>query len=341
MNKIVSIYGAKSLERYTDLILEKGFLNNSWEVRVEKTGQKSAPGVDAKIYQIHGAPQAEEEDKMLMKMIRDDAGKKIVLVHRPDEVQKKFPDFKELSKFSSCVVFLGDKHINDEFYNGFAKRFVVPHGFFDVKEILQKEPIVIGSHTTWGEMRSVENVMKLLKEIFKLNNNQFNIVGYMGGKPAKELEINKLEKLWKNLGENNVKFTDSMQINKFNQPAIIVNSSDIEPKDFGFTFNVQMYHFEEKIRTGESSGSLHASVSIPVILEMNGSEIIEDLKVIKIPYSSLNDMSSVDYISGAQKIVDAIRNKNYISMLEHNLNQAKKFNNTFVAKSYIEIFEKI
>ena len=167
----VAIYGAKSLERYMNLILKNGFLNNLWEVELLEPGRKTVQDVDVKIYQIHGAPQAMEEDKVIMRMIRNDAGSKVVLVHRPDEVQKRYPEFKNLSEFVSGIIFLGDKHINDNFYSGFSNRFVVPHGFFDVKEILQKDPIVIGSYTTWGEMRSVENVLRLLKEVFELNNN--------------------------------------------------------------------------------------------------------------------------------------------------------------------------
>jgi hypothetical protein len=340
MNKTVALYGAKSLARYTDLILKKGFLNNSWKVKVWEFGQQPVGNVDARIYQIHGAPQAVKEDRAIMQMIRNDAHDKVILVHRPDEVKKRYPNFKDLSKSALGIVFLGDKHIDDEFYRGFAKRFIVPHGFFDVKKLIQTSPIVIGSHTTWGEMRSTANVLRLFREIFKLNNNRFNIIGYLGGKPAEELDIIKLKKHWQALGGNDIKFTDAIQINQFNQSTIIVNPSNIEPENSGLTFNVQMYHLEDSIRTGESSGSLHAGVSIPVILEMNGSEIIEDLKVIKVPYASLNDIGSVDYASGAQEIISAIKNKSYISMLKHNLNQAQKFNNTFVAKSYIAIFEK-
>ena len=329
------------MERYTNLILKNGFLNNSWEVEIWKYGQKFIASAGVGIYQIHGAPQAAEEDKIIMRMIQKDADNKVILVHRPDEIEKRYPEFKDLSKFSSCIVFLGGKHINDKFYSGFANRLVIPHGFFDVREVLQKDPIIIGSYTTWGEMRSVEIVLRLLKEIFELNNNQFYIIGYLGGRPAGELDIRKLDKLCRDLNVNNLKLTDITEINQLREPTIIVDSSDIEPKDFGFTFNIQMYNFEGGIRTGESSGSLHAGVSVPVILEMNGSEIIEDIRVIKVPYSSLNNIDSVDYVSGAKKIIDSIKDKNYISMLEHNLNQAKKINNTFVAKSYIEIFRQL
>ncbi len=113
------------------------------------------------------------------------------------------------------------------------------------------------------------------------------------------------------------------------------------PCTFGITFNIQMYYFGEKVRTGESSGSLHASVSIPVILEMNGSDMIEDLKVIRVPYTSLDDIGTIDFISGAQKIIDTIDDTSFTSMLEHNSLQAEKFNNTFVARSYINIFEQL
>ncbi len=74
---------------------------------------------------------------------------------------------------------------------------------------------------------------------------------------------------------------------------------------------------------------------------MNGSEIIEGLEVIRVPYGDVSDIDSVDYRVGARKIVDGINNGNFVRMLKHNLEQAKKFNNTYVARQYIDLFQQL
>ena len=102
-----------------------------------------------------------------------------------------------------------------------------------------------------------------------------------------------------------------------------------------------MYYLNDKVRTGESSGSVHSSVGVPVILEMNGSEVIEDLKVIKVPYGSVDDINSVDFKAGAELIIDSINNQSYKEMLEHNLNQSKKFSSAYVGNLYIELFNQL
>lgn len=354
MKKII-IYGAKSLDRYTKKILRDGFINFGWQAEEGAVGDGKNLGTDLVLYQIHGAPQA-TEDEMIMAMIKAAPAeqKAIILVHRPDEVQTRLPGVATLLSGlsqSKALVFLGNLHQNDPFYAGIKNRFVVPHGFFDVKDDFQKEPIIIGTHTTWGEMRSVEHIIKLLAEVFKLDpDNSRNIWGYLGGKPKEQLQIDILKKITaENFGALAVNFIDInknsareiLQAPARGEHAILVDEENIEPADFGMTFNVQMYYLGKAIRTGESSGSLHMSVGVPVILEMNGSEVIEDLNIIRVPYRSLADINSVDFAAGAQKIIAAIDDGGYAAMLQHNLGQARKFNNTFVAQSYAKIFEQL
>ncbi|MDO8512019.1 MAG: hypothetical protein Q7S57_02000 [bacterium] len=351
----IIIYGAKSLERYTKNILKNGFINYGWQTEEGAVGDGKNLGLDIVLYQIHGAPQA-AEDEAIMAMIKAAPAeqKAIVLVHRPDEVQTRLPGVVELLSGLSpnkALAFLGNLHQNDSFYCGIKNRFVVPHGFFDMKDTIQTEPIIIGTHTTWGEMRSVEHMIKLLAEVFKLDpNNARNIWGYLGGKPKEQLQIDGLKKITAdNFGALAVNFVDinknsareTLQGAANGEHTILVDSENIEPADFGMTFNVQMYYLGNAIRTGESSGSLHMSVGVPVILEMNGSEVIEDLNIIRVPYQSLADINSVDFAAGAQKIISAVDGGGYVNMLQHNLGQARKFNNTFVAQSYVKIFEQL
>lgn len=339
--KSVKIYGAKTLDKYTEGILVQGFKNNSWVVE---------NNAEAVVYQIHGAPQSEVYDKVILKKIKQDTTKKdsvkrVILLHRPDEIQLRLPEIKGIFQAinrPTGLTFLGDMHAKDSFFEApNLIRKVIPHGFFNISEKLQTDPIIIGSHTTWGEMRSIEHIFKLLGEIF---SNEGSIIGYIGGKPKEQLEIDHLKSEWKRHNSNlPVTFLDAHKngITLSNKNVIFVDSENINPEGFGLSFNVQMYYLNNKVRTGESSGSVHSSVSVPVILEMNGSEVIEDLKVIKVPYGSVDDISTIDFKTGAKRILDALRSRSYKDMLKHNLAQSKKFNSAFVGSEYIKLFDQL
>lgn len=338
MNK-VKVVGAKTLEKYTEGILVQGFKNNSWEV---------SDDAEIIVYQIHGAPQSEEDDKVILEqikqdLVKDDSIKRAILLHRPDEIQLRFPELVDILKTSKNQIgltFLGDMHVSDFDAPNLVKK-VIPHGFFSISEKLQIEPVVIGSHTTWGEMRSIEHIFKLLGEVFRKNSS---IVGYVGGKPKEQLDSGFLKNEWSELNPDiEVEVLDAHKdtFDSSKKNVIFVDSENVEPENFGLSFNVQMYYLNEKVRTGESSGSVHSSVGVPVILEMNGSEIIEDVKVIKVPYSSQEDINSVDFKAGAELILNSINDKSYVEMLKHNLEQSKKFNATFVGKEYIKLFDQL
>lgn len=358
MNSVI-IYGAKTLERYTNQILVQGFLNNFWEARKGPPSSLSTTKADAVLYQIHGSPHAKEEDAIILKMLAHALAsnrkqrKIVVLLHRPDEIQVRYPALKNIllkAKKEIGLVFLGNKHISDEFFPvQHIRKKIIPHGFFDLKPEFQIDPIVIGSHTTWGEMRSIEHALKLLIEVFRLGSDR-NIVGYLGGKPQKQLTINRLREVFKRFNfDNSIQLLDAhaysikQAIGKARSGIniILADSLDSQPKEIGVTYNIQLYYLGNKIRTGESSGSLHASTGIPVIFEMNGSEEIEDLQVIKVPYTSVNDIESVDFLAGVKKIINSIDDGSFLKMLKHNLTQSKKFNNTFIAKSYINLFHEL
>jgi hypothetical protein len=79
---IIKIVGASTLKRYTEGILEKGFINNLWVV------DDNNP--DLILYQIHGAPSAAIDDKDIISKLKLDLSQDdkhiVILLHRPDEI---------------------------------------------------------------------------------------------------------------------------------------------------------------------------------------------------------------------------------------------------------------
>ncbi len=132
----------------------------------------------------------------------------------------------------------------------------------------------------------------------------------------------------------------SEQLSVATSNTIFLHTGTAIPR-FDVTFNVQLYHYGERVRLGESSGSIHASAGIPVILEMNGSERIEQLEVIKVPYSDSSRIDSADIRSAAQQIVKVIDSNEYIRMLSHNRLMAHKWSYQEVAKLYIHFLKSL
>ena len=341
----VTVYGAATLERYTKGILVEGF---------EQLASQSVALHAGTMYQIHGSAGAAADDQAIMQLIEQDlaglepAGSTIVLLHRPDEIQDRHPQLQSLLASSAHefgLAFLGDLHTSDSFYDSpKAQVHVVPHGFFSANDISDASgPIVVGTHTTWGDMRSPEHLLHLLGELFKLNESKQPIVGYLGGKPADALGSDMLAAAFKqHFPDLTVRFEDAHSFTLSNaspsEPVVLVDDQDAQPEDLVITFNTQLYFYGERVRTGESSGSLHMGVSIPVILEMNGSEDIEELQVIKVPYDTTSmAISSADFAAAAQDILGMITNGSYKAALQNNHVQAKKYNNEYVARQLNEL----
>jgi hypothetical protein len=354
----IRIYGARTLERYTQGILVKGFLNNGCSITDDATK------ADAIIFQLHGAPQAESEDRAIIDEMRrclknKTIAAKVVILHRPDEL-KKFP---ELSKILSSsvqkvgLVFLGDKFIGDTFYSSRTGvnviKEVIPHGFFDMESArkkLQKDPVVIGSHTSWGEMRSIDTALKILSNVFAMNQGRDRtIIEYLGGKPSHMLNARYLDGLRCSAPGVKFKFLSSHDYDSIKavlrgnerENIILIDDLDKQPDYFSLTYNIQVYHYGTAIRLGESSGSLHTTVSIPVVIEMNAAEKSENLMVVKIPYSDASDINSIDLREGSRIIIDSIYDRRYEGVLEHNLKQSNIWNSTRIGKEYISLFSQL
>jgi len=141
--------------------------------------------------------------------------------------------------------------------------------------------------------------------------------------------------------DSEIKFIDfdsTISIEQLPDKSVVINKTGVQPTNLVPHFNIQMYYYGNQVRMGESSGSAHASTGIPVILEMNNSEEIEGLKVIKVPYENPHDITTIDFEKGAAIIHKAISANSYIEMIENNEIQANKFDCNYVAEAYINLF---
>lgn len=371
MERFVCIIGARTLYRFTYDMLAKGFEANNWRVQVLSPGE--LPNTDfpptALLVQVHGAPQSAQDDSSIIEFIEtllnkhsSDVGlappRLAILVHRPDELPLIHPNFHSVLEKSNLkrspmpfhLVFLGDKHVDDPAYSGIGdhmKKHVIPHCFFRATPRFREDAVVIGTFTTWGEMRSVDNVLKLLLALFKLRTtvSEPRVVGYLGGRPVEDISPAKVKDLCEKIDPSiSIATVDARSISDNLGLSQLYSSEclillDAESESLTPQFNTQLYHLNKAIRTGESSGSVHSNPGgIPVILEMNGSEVIEGLSVIKVPYSDVRDIESVDYAAGAAAISRCLDDDTYLSMLEHNIAQSQQFNNQFSASSYAKLF---
>ena len=340
----VAVVGSPTLKRFTEGILQKGLELNGCEVVPDFAG------ADFGIIQIHGAPTAREADLEIIENLP--AASKlagcIVLLHRPDEIKDSIPHFRSaIAALPACagLVMLGDILIDDPFYDHpQLDRRVIPHGFFDIDSDILTDPIIVGAHTTWGEMRSIERALLLLNAIAEASPRQC-IIGYLGGVPAESLSSPSVAAILDRLRlTNNFTLSETdpenwrKQFSMATSNTIFLHAGTV-PSRFDVTFNVQLYHYDQSVRLGESSGSIHASAGIPIILEMNGSEKIEQLKVIKVPYSNPKDADSANMKSAAQQIVHLIACGEYLHMLRHNRQMARKWNNQRVGRLYLDFLE--
>lgn len=257
------------------------------------------------LFQIHASPQSLNEDKVILEEIKKIKTPKVILIHRPDELLLH-PELK--SAFDQNpewkIIFLGDLALNDPFWQK-RKSFitVIPHFYFSLNQAPKSARYTVGTFTSWGEMRKLEHYLELVKSLKK---------------------------------------TDVADSLKFMIGGSNLHVSDVTEKDVQITeeafiphFNVQLYHLNGKKRFGESAGSLHSGVTIPVIFEANGMERIEGVRVIKIPAN--DDLTQVDYDSAAGEIARMIKQNEIQTHLSHNLKRARLNTSVDFANSVISM----
>lgn len=238
-------------------------------------GFLEVPGGDAgfELVQIHGSPQSAEEDQAILRQLQPNSPRKI-LIHRPDELllnEKLKTYFSENPK--ERLVFLGDLTFRDQFWKDReAYSEVVPHPFTDLTlPSREKGRYVVGAFTSWGEMRKLEHFLSLIEEL-KNTTLLFKVGGTLNGVPLRPGDV----------GAN-----------------VVLSHEPFVPH-----FNVQLYHLHGRKRYGESSGSLHRGVSIPVIFEANGAERLEQLAVVKI--AADDELKVIDFKEGARRITSLV-----------------------------------
>ncbi len=222
----------------------------------------------------------------------------------------------------------------------------IAHGFFDSPTLeeapRQIDPIIVGAHTIWGEMRSVRHAVRVLASLL-MNHADLSVIGYLGGAPSSELQLTLLDEMFVEAGLPSFELVQasrlSLPINRPSHPLVVVCHEDVMPRQINLTFNLQLYHLGAKVRTGENSGSLHRGFSIPVVLEMNSAEVSEKLSVIKVPYSNLEDIESADWSAGAAKIAECIESGDYLKALEANQTRRLELSPAFVAGGYLREFK--
>jgi hypothetical protein len=292
----ILVHGAKTLEKFTSELL---------------SGFDSAEGNDYafELFQIHASPNSLEEDKSILKRYIDCKGPKIILIHRPDELllcpELKL-SFEQNPQWK--LIFLGDLALRDSFWKQRKSQIeVIPHFYSSLISAPKSSLYTIGTFTSWGEMRKLEhyfNLVDALKQSKQASSMQFIIGGTLDGAKLSASDIR--------------------------DEAIKISEESFIPH-----FNVQLYHLHGKKRLGESSGSLHAGVSIPVIFEANGMERIEEVKVIKI--AANDDLSQIDYASAAGEISAMIEQHGVDTHIKHNLRQARLNTSVDFANSVISM----
>lgn len=101
-------------------------------------------------------------------------------------------------------------------------------------------------------------------------------------------------------------------------------------------FNVQLYHLKGKKRYGESSGSLHRGISIPVVFEANGAERLENIRCIKIKAD--DDLHLINFEEAAAETLE-LAEGGFQDILSHNKRSALKNSVGSFARSVIKAFK--
>jgi hypothetical protein len=291
----LKIWGASTLDAFTSKITE-GL--QSEQTFIDRSGE-----FDFGLVQLHGSPQAKDEDEHILEMTSGLTVPKIYLIHRPDEILSN-PKFISHFKYHTDAHFilLGDLVFGLPFWQCRIKKTkVIPHPYTDFSMPQEGKPIV-GSFTSWGEMRKLEHFIRLVDALKNTTTLQFKVGG-----PG---------------------------IDRSTLPSSI----EVSEKFFVPHFNVQLYHLNGRKRLGESSGSLHRGISIPVIFEANGMERLENIKVVKVPADE--DLKKIDFVSAAAQIIK-IESEILQSLLESNKQSALKNSPQTFAKSVLNFFLEI
>lgn len=290
----LKIWGASTLASFTKSITE-GMEKNGIQVR-------GCSHFSAGLAQIHGSPQATSEDEFILKEVERANFPIIYLIHRPDEVLENQNLVSALTQLKSeKFILLGDLVFQLPFWASRQNRCeVIPHPFTDFTMPKSGNNFVVGSFTSWGEMRNLEHYLSLVEALRGKGPFEFQIGG--------------------------------SGLSKAHLPSDVSLATDF----FVPHFNTQFYHLHGKKRIGESSGSLHRGISIPVIFEANGAERLESLISVKVEAD--DNLANINF-ERAATIIQQMAFSNLDQSLKHNLKSAKNNSVEFFGCTFKKLFD--
>lgn len=245
------------------------------------------------IIQIHASPNSLDEDLELLEYAKTSTLPKKFLIHRPDELLLR-PSLKEFfDKYDQeKLIFFGDLIFKEKFWEERKiHSTIAPHPYLSLSRPSKVDgKYIVGAFTAWGEMRKLEHYLNLVEELSSLdkeNKLTYMIGGTFDGRPV----------------------SSASHKVKISSEAFIPH------------FNIQLYHLNGRKRFGESSGSLHRGVTVPVIFEANGMERIETIKVIKVEAD--DELKTIDYKKAAKEILELALNGLEDTLDQNNLHAAQ------------------
>jgi len=204
----------ESLKRYA-LQLERGFLEigvaSFLQIDPQSPVKEAAPpsiSLDTSVEmtvtlaELHASSQEIPVDPSLY------SENTVLLIHRPEEFLLRFSK-EEKRKFLGIdsgnvkvIVLLGKAFIprllnaiNDLFPGNMIRIVDIPHGFFSIGDIdssflrqpsrIRNRIAVVGSVTTWGDMRFAEDAINFVRECRRVGSEKLSgdeVLGYISGK---------------------------------------------------------------------------------------------------------------------------------------------------------------
>ncbi|MBU2102143.1 MAG: aldose 1-epimerase, partial [Candidatus Omnitrophica bacterium] len=341
------------------------------------------------LLQVHGAGN---EIRLLEEVIQANyPGRLIVLIHRPEELYLRFAlenkvdpaQAKSILKgylgHADAVVVLGESAVADYQQLLPDKTIVaIPHGFFATENLLAPsqrfdpaQVAVIGSNTTWGEMRHIRDVIDLHKEIQSRGN--VRTITYVAGKFDRNVNAAQL------IDNNDIYFLSNEEIRKaqhekkfidfgtykkwlYKKAAgrIIIralNNDSMSPESFTesdadlFTwedqlidFNVQLYReFLDDLREKgrgtpkfETSGTLHRGNVNEIFITFDSPSMRDVVarEGYQMLFVTMNN-GIADFKAAADEIEQLIfDNQHRIRMLENNRKAINAFGMKEIAYAY-------
>lgn len=301
-------------------------------------------------------------------------GRLVVLVHRPEEIllrntsEARDPLFQK----ADAIVFLGKASI-ETYQKLYPDKLIVaiPHGFYDSGALdetrLAPDAIAaVGSITTWGEMRKIEDVLKLLEAMKKQPGaDQKKILGYIGGK---------IEAPWENINQyrgrpdvwllSNAEIDTAVAANGINSAEAFrqwayseakgraIIRTDIAPAKSPLDqweqelidFNVQFYREEiNNLPKVEYSGTLHlkAAPSVFVVIDspsMHDVQNDEGFQMVMAPAAG----TQIDYEAGARSIFELLQDPaRRRAIINSNIETANKIGVKETAYAYYLLFNHL